>query len=392
MTNPMGECMRIQGRRGLTTLAVVVALGLAACGGDDDTATTSTATDAAATATDAGGGGVEAAKAAVAEHIKTAGVEFPQPSEPFDPGTGKVAVISCGQAGINCKQGSDDVRAAAEAMGWESSPVFDGEFAPAKQAGYVQQAIREGYDAIVLVSIDANSIKAALDEAKAKDIPVSCVMCTNGGVGDVIDVTTNGESDGIAIADYIAADSDGKAKLLAYDDKSFPIVRARVDAMKARLDEVCPECEVEEATIATTDLTKPGPPTWTAALAQYPEGSIGYVMAPYDPFAIPFTKTAEQRGRTDLKIGGYDASPDFVSLIEGGDGPAAVTTAAPFPYAAWGALDQVARVKAGKESWESTGLPVALVTEANAAEFDDAFFSPDDFDYQALFKRLWGKS
>lgn len=384
--------MRIQGRRGIATLAIVALLGLAACGGDDDQASTTTATDAAATA-DAGngGGGIEAAKAAVAEHTKTSGVEFPQPSEEFDPGTGKVAVISCGQAGINCKQGSDDVRAAAKAMGWESSPVFDGEFAPAKQAGYVQQAIREGYDAIVLVSIDANSIKAALDEAKAKDIPVSCVMCTNAGVGDVIDVTTNGKADGEAIADFITADSDGKAKLLAYDDKSFPIVRARVDAMNARLAEVCPDCEVEEATIATTDLTKPGPPTWTAALAKYPQGSIDYVMSPYDPFAIPFSKTAEQRGRTDLKIGGYDASPDFVSLIKTGDGPAAVTTAAPFPYAAWGALDQVARVKAGKETWESTTLPVALVTKDNAAEFDDAFFSPDDFDYQGLFKRLWGK-
>ncbi|MBF6620191.1 MAG: substrate-binding domain-containing protein [Patulibacter sp.] len=382
--------MRIQGRRGIATLAVAVALGLAACGGEDDQ-TTSTATDAAAT-TEAASGGVDAAKAAVAEHVKTSGVEFPQPTEAFDPGTGKVAVISCGQAGINCKQGSDDVRAAAEAMGWESSPVFDGEFAPAKQAGYVQQAIREGYDAIVLVSIDANSIKAALDEAKAKDIPVSCVMCTNAGVGDVIDVTTNGKADGEAIADFIAADSDGKAKLLAYDDKSFPIVRARVDAMNARLAEVCPDCEIEEATIATTDLTKPGPPTWTAALAKYPEGAIDYVMAPYDPFAIPFSKTAEQRGRTDLKIGGYDASPDFVSLIKAGDGPAAVTTAAPFPYAAWGALDQVARVKAGKEPWESTTLPVALVTKDNAAEFNDAFFSPDDFDYQALFKKLWGTS
>lgn len=375
----------------LGLVAVIAALGLTACGSDDDEPAPANGGGTTAAAT-AGGDGVAQAKAAVTKAERTTGVTFPQPDEAFDPGSGKVAVISCGQAGLNCKQGSDDVRTAAAAMGWKASPVFDGEFAPAKQAGYVQQALREGYDAIVLVSIDANSIKAALDAAAAKDVPVACVMCANKDFPGVIDVTSGGVADGTAIADWITADSDGKAKLLAYDDKSFPIVAERLAAMKARLAEVCPDCTVDDASIPTTDLSKPGPPTWTAALAKYPAGKLGYVMAPYDPFAIPFTKTAEQRSRTDLKIGGYDASPDFVALIAAGNGPAKVTTAAPFPYASWGAMDQVARVKAGKQPWKSTELPVALVTAQNAAEFDEGFFSPDDFDYEALFKRLWGKS
>jgi len=378
--------MRINSSRGLGALAVVAALGLAACGGSDDDGG---ATESAATGTTAAtSGGATDAKAAVAAAEKTTGVTFPQPDEAFDPGTGKVAVISCGQAGINCKQSSDDVRDAAKAMGWTASPVFDGEFAPAKQAGYVQQAIRENYDAIVLVSIDANSIKAAVDAAAAKDIPVSCVMCANGEGSGVIDVTTGGKSDGTAIADWIAMDSGGKGTILAYDDKSFPIVAARVKAMKERLATVCPDCKVEDATIPTTDLSKPGPPTWTAALAKYPQGSLNYVASPYDPFGIPFVKTADQRGRTDLKISGYDASPDFVAQIAAG-GPAKVTTAAPFPYASWGAMDQVARIKAGKTPWKSGDLPVALVTKTNAGEFTEAFFSPSDFDYEALFKRLW---
>ncbi|MCK9248317.1 MAG: substrate-binding domain-containing protein [Solirubrobacteraceae bacterium] len=382
--------MKFQGsRRTIGLLAVVAALGLTACGSDDDEPTATTGNDGAVTTT-AGAGSADA-EAAVADALKTTGIEFPQPDEAFDPGTGKVAVISCGQAGLNCKLGSDDVREAAKAMGWTASPVFDGEFAPAKQAGYVQQAIREGYDAIVLVSIDANSIKAALDAAKAKDIPVACVMCTNAGFDGVVDVTTNGVTDGEAIANWIAADSGGKAKILAYDDKSFPIVAERLKAMKARLAEVCAECSIDDATIPTTDLQKPGPPTWTAALAKYPQGAVDYVMSPYDPFAIPFSKTAEQRGRTDLKIGGYDASPDFVAMIKKGDGPAAVTTAAPFPYASWGAMDQVARIKAGKEPWKSDGLPVALVTKENADAFDEAYLSPEDFDFKSLFAGLWGK-
>jgi ABC-type sugar transport system substrate-binding protein len=113
-------------------------------------------------------------------------------------------------------------------------------------------------------------------------------------------------------------------------------------------------------------------------------------MAPYDPAAIPFAKVAQQQGRTDFKMTGYDASPDYVSLIKAG-GVAAATTAAPFPYCSWGAMDQVARIKAGKKPWASTKLPVALVTKANTGEFTGAFFSPKDFDYQSVFKKLWGK-
>ncbi len=66
-------------------------------------------------------------------------------------------------------------------------------------------------------------------------------------------------------------------------------------------------------------------------------------MAPYDPAAIPFAKAAEQQGRDDFKMTGYDASPDYLTLIKAGTGGAAATTAVPFPYASWGAMDQVAR-------------------------------------------------
>ena len=95
------------------------------------------------------------------------------------------------------------------------------------------------------------------------------------------------------------------------------------------------------------------------------------------------TKTAEQQGRDDIKITGYDASPDFVELIKQG-GPAAATTAAPFEYAAWGAVDEAARAVAGVEQWDATKLP-------DIPELEAGFFNPP-FDYKAEFAELWGKS
>ncbi|MDQ2700436.1 MAG: substrate-binding domain-containing protein [Actinomycetota bacterium] len=378
-------------------LAALAALMLTAfvvtgCGGSDDDSGSGDNGNTSSS-TDSGGSGVEFAQEQVDKLKDPTQVEFPKPTEAFDPGKGKIAVISCGNAGINCKDGSEDATDAVKAMGWESSPVFDGEFDPAKQAGFIRQAIQEKYDGIVLVSMDVNSVKAAVDAAVKAKIPVSCVMCSNDGLEDIVtDVTTGGTADGEAIGYWTVADSDGSAKIIGFDDKSFPIVAKRLASAKAVIEENCEDCTLQEEQISTTELTEPGPPTWTATLTANPAGTFDYAWSAYDPFAIPFVKTAEQQGRDDIKISGYDASPDFVELIKQG-GAAAATTAAPFEYAAWGAVDEVARMATGNETWDGTKLPVMLVTEDNADDpaLKAGFFDPP-FDYKAEFAELWGQS
>lgn len=377
--------------RSRALLAVFAALMLSAfvvagCGGSDDS-------DSGDNGNGSATGSAEAAQQEVDRLMDPSQAEFPRPTESFDPGQGRVAVISCGNAGINCKDGSEDATEAAQAMGWQSSPVFDGEFSPARQAGFVRQAIQENYDAIVLVSIDVNSIKAAVEAAAQADIPVTCVMCSNPGLEDIVtDVTTGGTADGEAIGYWTVADSDGTAKVIGFDDASFPIVKRRVDAASEVVADNCDDCTVQIDNIATTELTEPGPPTWTATLTANPPGSFDYAWAAYDPFAIPMTNTAEQQGRDDIKISGYDASPDFVTLIEQG-GPAAATTAAPFEYAAWGAVDEAARAVVGVDQWDATELPVMLVTAENANDpaLQAGFFDPP-FDFKAEFQELWGQS
>jgi ribose transport system substrate-binding protein len=370
--------------------ALAMVVFVAGCG-DDESSSSGDNTSASAASKESGG--KADAQAAVEKFQQTSGVEWPQPTESFDPGTGKVAVISCGNAGINCLKGSEDAQAAAKAMGWEPSPIFDGEFTPAKQAGFVQQAIQQNYDAIILVSIDANSIKAALDAAVAKKIPIACVMCVNPDwEGKVIDVSTGGVAEGEAIGSWVAANADPSKKIVGFDDKSFPIVAERRSNAIAKINEYCPDCQVEEADYPTTDLSKAGQPTFSGTLNANPSGTLGIVMAPYDPAAIPMAKAAEQQGRTDFKMTGYDASPDYLAMIKEGTGGAAATTAVPFPYCSWGAMDQVARIKAGKEPWESNRLPSALVTADNADDFGEFGFFTPDFDFEAKFQELWGQS
>jgi ribose transport system substrate-binding protein len=387
--------MGLRPRGFAATAAILSALVFAVGCGSSSSSTSSLSSGGSSSSSSSSGSsnsGQKQAQAEVQKYSKTAGVKFPQPTESFKPGTGKVAVISCGNAGINCLQGSKDAQTAAKAMGWTPSPIFDGQFTPAKQAGFVQQAVQQGYDGIVLVSIDANSIKAAIDAAAAKKIPIACVMCVNPAFkGKVVDVSTGGIAEGQAIGSWIGANAKSGAHILGYDDKSFPIVHVRRQNAEQAIKKYCPSCKVTESDFPTTDLSKPGSPTFSAALKANPPGTLQFVMAPYDPAAIPMSKVAEQQGRTDFKMTGYDASPDYVALIKKGGVPAA-TTAAPFPYASWGAVDQVARIKAGKQPWVSTRLPVSLVTQANANQFTGAFFSPKDFDYKSMFLKLWGKS
>lgn len=389
--------MRIRSRVPLALVAsLALTAGAAGCGSSSDSSSSSGSaktTSSSANTSSSADSGKQAAAAEVKKFEDTASLKWPQPSQKFNPGTGKVAVISCGNAGINCLQGSKDVQAAAKAMGWTPSPIFDGQFTPAKQAGFVQQAIQQKYDAIVLVSIDANSIKAAVDAAAAKKIPIACVMCVNPAFkGKVVDVSSGGVAEGQALGDWIAANAKTDATVLAFDDKSFPIVAVRRQNAIDQLTKYCPTCKVDKADFPTSDLSKAGAPTFTAALASHPSGQLDFVMPPYDPAAIPFAKAAEQQGRTDFKMTGYDASPDYLTLIKAGTGGAAATTAAPFPYSSWGAMDQVARMKAGQQPWSSDRLPSALVTAANADQFGKFGFLTPTFDFKQKFMQLWGKA
>ncbi|MBS1842839.1 MAG: substrate-binding domain-containing protein [Actinobacteria bacterium] len=382
------------------TMLMLIALVAAGCGGGGSSSSNSTSSSGEGTTENAsaeGAGGSEEAdlaqaKEKVTEFEKLEGVEWPKPTEPFDPGTGKIAIISCGNAGTNCLNSAKEAETAVKAMGWTPSPVFDGEFSPAKQAGYVQQAVQEGYDGIVLVSIDAESIKSAVDAAAAKGVPITCVLCVNPSFkGKVVDVTTGGVAEGEAIGDWIAAESGGEGSVLIYNDKSFPIIAVRESNLEKQLTTLCPGCEIENAEFPTTDLEKPGSPTFEAALAANPAGTLDYVVSPYDPAAIPMVKAAEQEGRTELKITGWDATPEFIELIAQGNELAAVDNATPFPYATWGAVDQIGRMHAGLEPWKSDRLPIALVTKNNVDQIlkTGGYFRPPDFDFEAMFKELW---
>jgi ABC-type sugar transport system substrate-binding protein len=380
----------------------IVATGCGGGGSSSSSETTAEATEEAGGETEGGesavsSAGKEEAEKFVSEHSNLEDLKYPEPpQEPYDPGTGKLGIVTCSTAGTGCLGMAKQTVAAAEAAGWEPSEIGDGKFTPSVQAGIIEKYVQEGYDGIVIDSIDLASVKSAVAVAEKAGIPMACVMCTPDGgfepTGTVPLASTDGKETGEFIGNYVVANSEPGERVLQFRDQAFPVMIERGNAVKETVESNCNECTYEEQQIATEELTKPGPPYFTAALAAHPEGELGWAFAASDTYNIPAVTTAEQQGR-NVKFVGSDGEPVFLEDMLKNPETAKATVWNPFNYAAWSAVDEVVRVAAGLKTWDAYELPVAYIDEKSVAEaaLKDApnYYSPPAFDFEAMYKKLW---
>lgn len=372
------------------TVAALLALSFLATACGDDSASSDDDSSGSAS-----GGTSEEALATAQEMVdaatKTTGWDWNMPTETFDPGDGKVAIISLG-AGIPAQAAiSQFAEDAADTLGWDAK-VYDGEVSTATIGNYVTEAVNSGYKAIVLQSVDVNAIQAPVDAALEAGVAIACISCLSNGYEDKVhDSAPNWDEQGENVAAYMMTQTDGKAKILGLPDNAFPAVSKRMDAMAAYLEANCAGCTYETTTFTVDQLSSAVPQAWSAALSTHPDGDLTDAVAPYDDAAALFAKASKQAGRDDIRISSMDLTTGSLALYESGDYPLGATTVSPYEYEAWAAIDQVARQLAGLDSWDSTGAPSPLVVDSNASEFVGATFSPSDFDYKAEFAGLWDK-
>ncbi len=366
-------------------IGLVAALALAT------TAATARGNPAGGTAKAAESPIVVTAKKKVAEFSALQKLKFPFPTDSYDPGVKKVAIITAGnQAPVQIQQ-ARVVQQAFKAMGWIAPTIYDGQFSPATQAGLINQAVQRGEDAIELMAVDVGAVKSPIENALAKKIVVVCLMCESGAAWHkkgVIDVTVDFSTMGEMAAWFVIADSNGKAKAITFNEPAFSSVRNRNTGFD-RVFKQCTTCTlVKRVTIPAADLSKPGPPGWTALLTSQPKGSFDYAVAYADVLAVPMAKTLKQAGRTDVKLTGYDAESTATALIK--SDPAYVATIAmPYEFADWAVADTAARKLAGKKLWATVPLPPAVITKANVAGYKP--FPAPPGDWRQRFKKSWGK-
>lgn len=371
-------------------------LSFAACGSDDSGDSGSTpAAATGTTATTADTGGVAAIKARVAKD-QTPKTTFPGPTEAFDPGKGKMMVIACSFQAPVCASSAKEAAKAVKVMGWSTEGAQDGKFSPQVESGLFDKAIQGKYDGIVMFGVNVNTIKGAVDRVLAANIPIGCINCASGPLkgkdGKIIDAAPDWNAEGEQMSRFLTASSEGKGKIVAFQDKAFPQTTLRTAGLAKVIKTDCPGCEFQIVEQSAGETAEPGPPTFTATLTKNPRGTLTDAIALYDGIGLPMAKTLKSQGRTDLRVHGYDADPPVVQAIADGSLPYGSTIGSPITYGSWAAVDQVARVVAGKTPWKSDALPILTVSKENAAAYAKAGDYEPQGDWKTdVFMKSWGK-
>ena len=391
---------------------LAAALFLSACGGGSSSSSNSAAPDSAtapdssaaapssAAAAPAAGSSLKETAAAKVAEFAAGPASYPGPTDAFDPGTGKAAVMACGFAAPVCAEQATFAVEALTAMGWDAGQPFDGEFSPLVQAGFIDRAVQDGLDGVVLVSVDVNTIKASVDRAIEAGLIITCTMCVSGPdyAGKVLDVVVDWDIQGQMAAWAILAENGEESKVVSFSDAAFAPPPLRAAGLEKALMENCATCTYELVQFATGSISKPGPPEFNSLMSQKAVGDITNVVAHYDGLGMAIAKTIVQAGREDISIGGYDGSPDAIAALLSDKPPYAFSVAEPYTYAEWAAADLMARTKAGLPLWaDFDNLPSTLIVRANAQKYLDGLPAPSTMpapegDWQGVFKQIWGKS
>ena len=212
--------------------------------------------------------GVAAAKEATARYLQEPtkiGVTEPLKSKPE---TGKLFVWF--QCDVNqCKDEGDALKEATEAIGWDYKSYNYQSADPASLVSAMKQALRTSRPPSAVRSAAHAVWQTVIPDYKSAGIPIVTGYIGTipyddtiiGQVGSSPDVTTNGEM----IANWVVADSDGKANVLLQSVNDFPILKVFSDSFKSKTAELCPDCNVTEidntiAQLGTAVVPRSWPP------------------------------------------------------------------------------------------------------------------------------------
>lgn len=388
----------ITARRVATAGVAASLLLLAGCGGS-----TKAAPDTKAT-TPSGGGTTSSTPAGTSgEQVSSAPLKAPDATARPGAKGKKIVVISAGQASISNSVPVAAAVEAAKALGWTTT-TYDEAFNPASAPGLVGQAIASGAQGIILDATDCPTVKNALEQAKTKGIKVVGIYsfdCNDpifGGGGQPLfsgqinygaraaDIGKFTEQYGADQAKAVVKATDGKAKVVFFNDQEFSVLRY---TGKGFLDELakCAGCKV----VAKVDFTgtELGPNLQqkvTSALLQHPEANA--VKSPFTAatlLGIGPAVTQSGRGSKLYVMGGEGFAPEL-DLLRSGQGLNAVNIA-PSDWTAYAAIDTMNSLFSGKPIAES-GLGWQLVDKQQGLPASGPYVPTVDF--KAAYKKAWG--
>lgn len=374
---------RSRGRRAAALAAAAATVILAGCsGGSADAGTVGSAAQS----------GSSAAIAVTVDGMNPV-TQFKGPTEAFQPPSNKhILVLYCGSAGQGCVNEADETKKAAESLGW-TVDMADGKLDPTVWNQIVKQAVDSGIDGIISISGDPNLMTDAMASVQAKDVPfvlTSQIPTDADTPGVDTYIAVDPVEGGNDIADWITADSGGKANVLLLDLPGYASAMTRTKTIDDDLARDCPGCVVTKADIAVQTMGTSLAPLVTAQLQQHPD--VNYVWTPDDCCVSFVQQGIQQAGRTSgIKVVSFGGFPDQLKNVQ--SGPVAAEQAVATLYQSWLSVDSLARLMAGQPTQKYWPVPERIWTSANIADAPAEMFTSGwntDFDFRAMFKKMWG--
>jgi ribose transport system substrate-binding protein len=309
----------------------------------------------------------------------------------------KVAVITCLSILSGCVSPATGAQQAAKNIGWQVR-VLDGGGTPDRQNAQMLNALSWGADIILNIAIDPNAVQDGLRAAKRTGVPVGAgsngldspnpaIKPTAGKLGYAFDVAPDYAALGQKAAEWVRADSKGKANIVVYSDKEFPSVLALQKGLLAGLDK-CGDCKVQPLRYFTgNQVAQVLPQSVVSYLRSHPD--VTHVFIPYDPAAAAVVPAITQAGLGNkvrlISVLGSQENLNFVRKSQVQVADAAYDNL----YMGYAMLDQTSRLLAKKPLVQPHGenLPHVVLDKTNVPPAGSDWHA--SFDYPRTFTGLW---
>lgn len=383
-------------RKGAFTAAGVMISGsvLAACGGDDSSGAAATTTAAAA----GGGGAAAVAQAKARIDAARAMPTFTAPGPPIDASgvAGKKLFYHAITFNVEIVQNLfNGVKEAAEAVGMTATS-FDAAGDPSLYVAGFEQAINQGYDCVLLESIQNSLVAEPMRRALEKGIKVVMineVMETGPGIPQpdarvAFDYVGGAELN----ADWIIVDSEGKdINLVVFHAESIRH-RDMAAAVKSRIESSCQgSCKVRLEQVNFADFSTRLPSLTQTLLTSDP--TINYMLPVIDGMSLNIVPGIRQAGAADrVKLVSYNGTPSVLEFLERGEVVTSVV-GGPHAWQGWLDVDQAIRVLLDAPVTDGEVKPPnRLFDKVNIGELDvkgseAAWYNTDAA--KSEFRKLW---
>lgn len=389
--------MKLQKRFGVVGVATAAALTLAACsssstpGGASNSTSPSTAGSAASSSSTDYSTMLNSARQMVP-------ATFQGPTTPAKAPVGiKIASITCYSILEGCVIPADGVAKAAASIGWQAR-TFDGGGTPTTQNTQILNAVSWGAKVIVLIAITPSAVQSGLQAAKnagalivsgssGLSTPNATISPQGGEIWPAFDVSPDYKSLGEHLAQWIIADSKGKANVLVYGDKEFDSINAQQTGLVPGL-QACTTCKSSSVKYFTaTQIANQLGPQTVSDVRSNPNAT--YIYSAFDPPAATQVQALQTAGLgNNVKIVSALGNAQNLTYIKDGQVEAA-DAAYDNTYMGYAIVDQSIRLldKLPLIQPLGEGLPFQVLDKTNLPSNLNSWTAP--YDYVSKFLALW---